>query len=75
MLEEFSVAVVVLHHDRIYEDLEAQRTRYRGTPEARLYNPEKGIPRERLETIRRTLEDLWGKARYVDGEVELYWKR
>ena len=56
------------------EDLRERRLELSGTPQERLYNEEKGIPRERLERIRQALRELWGEPGYEDDEVELYWK-
>lgn len=72
LLDEFGVETVVVHLRRRRETLAAERARHSGTPAARLYNPEKGMPAADLDTIRGVLRRLWGTPRYADGDVEIY---
>jgi len=66
------VAVVVLHLDRERERLEKLRAEHRDPDEARLYNPEKGIPRKTLARIRGVIEKLWGRPCYEDASVVVF---
>jgi hypothetical protein len=71
-LEELPVQVVVIHLGRRRERLEALREQHRGTPEARRFNPERGMPGAELDQVRAALKTLWGAPRHADEEVEIY---
>ena len=72
VLDQLPIGVVAVHLNRTREDLERRRENSRGRPEARLYNPDHGIPEVKMEEIRRYLEELWGKPYYRDARVKLY---
>jgi hypothetical protein len=72
VLAALPVQVVVLHLDRERERLEQLAAEHRGTPEARLYNPEKGTPAKTLQEVRAALRHLWGEPFYSDAAAELY---
>ena len=72
VLKELEVETVVVHLGRSRESLAEQRDRRLGTPEARLYNPEKGMLTADLDAIRTALLEKWGPPRYRDEAVEIY---
>lgn len=72
VLRTLPVEVVVVHLQRERERLEALHKQHLGTWQARLYNPEKGIPGRVLDETRATLRELWGAPWYTDDEVEIY---
>ncbi len=74
VLRELAVETVVVHLGRRRESLKEERDRRLGTPDARLYNPEKGMPTADLDAIRAALLERWGPPRYSDDAVEIYRK-
>lgn len=72
LLSDLPIGVVALHLDRDSERIARRRRELRGTPEARLHNPARGVPRKRLEEIRRELRRLWGPPYWSSDGVELY---
>ena len=72
LLDDLPIAVVAVHLGRVREDLEKLEEEHRGRPEARLYNPDRGIRRAKLEEIRTRLRAEWGEPYYRDRQVELY---
>lgn len=75
ILDDLPIGVVVLHRDRIREELERERVQHAGSPEERLYNPEKGMPRAVFDATRKVLRETWGEPYFANDEVELYARR
>ena len=71
-LEKLPIGVVVLHLSLERERLEELRAAQSRSLDARLYNPEKGIPGATLRAIRESLERLWGPPRYSDESVLIF---
>ncbi len=72
VLNGLAVETVVVHLGRRRESLARQREERQGTPEARLFNPEKGMLSADLDAIRAVLREIWGEPRYRDEDVEIY---
>ncbi|MGQ9591523.1 MAG: hypothetical protein ACUVYA_14665 [Planctomycetota bacterium] len=74
-IEKLGVAVIVLHLDRERERLEHLRAEHDPRGEARLHNPEKGLPARTLQAIRKALERVCGAPLYEDAQVAVYGAR
>jgi len=74
-LEALSIRIVVVHLDRKREDLERRRAELRGTPQARLANPEQGTRARVVDETLAAMRRLWGEPAYEDREAAVFVRR
>ena len=72
VLNSLPIQVVVVHLGRQQEALAVRAKQYRGTPEQRLYNPERSMTAAKLLRFREAIRQICGPPRYADGQAEIY---